>query len=193
MALSNLIRSCPLVHDHARGAEAVAGLPWADGAMRELLEGIASCSPYLAGLMQREGAWLEEAVSRPPQEALEEIFAALAPGASKQVARDLRQAKRRVALLVGVADCGGVWALHDVTRALSRFADLSVDVAMRTTLAPLLARGKFPGQGESDLESCAGLVALAMGKGGAFELNYSSDIDLICLVRRYALRRSRGG
>ncbi|HHX89379.1 MAG TPA: glutamine-synthetase adenylyltransferase, partial [Paracoccus sp.] len=32
-----------------------------------------------------------------------------------------------------------------------------------------------------DEESGAGLVALAMGKLGAHELNYSSDIDLICL------------
>ena len=35
--------------------------------------------------------------------------------------------------------------------------------------------------GPDDLEDCAGMVVLAMGKMGAHELNYSSDIDLICL------------
>ena len=39
-------------------------------------------------------------------------------------------------------------------------------------------------------EEGTGYVVLAMGKMGAFELNYSSDIDLIVLLRRRARRRS---
>ncbi|MEM6596269.1 MAG: DUF294 nucleotidyltransferase-like domain-containing protein, partial [Pseudomonadota bacterium] len=42
-------------------------------------------------------------------------------------------------------------------------------------------RGKLPGLVESDADSAGGFSVLAMGKMGAFELNYSSDIDLICL------------
>lgn len=181
MALSNLIRTCPLVHDRDRGRDAVEKLSWATGPVRDLIEGTASCSPFLGGLMVRDSDWLAEAVTRPPQEVIDDIFAGLAPGTSKQVASDLRQAKRRVALFTGLADCGGAFELHEVTSALARFADLAVDVAFKTTLAPLLSKGKLPGQGDDDLASCAGLAALAMGKGGAYELNYSSDIDLICL------------
>lgn len=181
MGFANLIQTCPLVYDRDRGAEAVAKLTWATGPVRDLIEGTASCSPYLSSLMVRESDWLAEAVTGTPEDAMAGILADLAPGPSKQVALDLRQAKRRVALWTGLADCGGVWDLHQVTGALSRFADVSVDVAFKTVLAPLLAKGKLPGQGTDDLEECAGLTALAMGKGGAFELNYSSDIDLICL------------
>ena len=46
---------------------------------------------------------------------------------------------------------------------------------------PELARGRIPGATEADLAEACGLFALAMGKMGAAELNYSSDIDLICL------------
>ncbi|MBL4768215.1 MAG: bifunctional [glutamine synthetase] adenylyltransferase/[glutamine synthetase]-adenylyl-L-tyrosine phosphorylase, partial [Rhodobacteraceae bacterium] len=42
-------------------------------------------------------------------------------------------------------------------------------------------RGKLPGQNEDDIATAGGLIVLAMGKMGAHELNYSSDIDLICL------------
>jgi glutamate-ammonia-ligase adenylyltransferase len=44
-----------------------------------------------------------------------------------------------------------------------------------------IARGKIPGQTGDDAGTAAGMVSIAMGKGGAYELNYSSDIDLICL------------
>ena len=94
---------------------------------------------------------------------------------------ELRRGKRRVALLAGLADLGGVWPLEEVTGRLTDFADLAVARAMRAALAYELRRGKLPGMGEDALETGAGMVAFAMGKMGAGELNYSSDIDLIVL------------
>ena len=64
---------------------------------------------------------------------------------------------------------------------MTAFADLAVELAIRAALAPEIRRGKLPGADEADLETAGGWVALAMGKMGAGELNYSSDIDLICL------------
>ena len=94
---------------------------------------------------------------------------------------ELRRAKRRVALLTGLADLGGAWSLEEVTGHLTAFADLACDLALRAALGAEIRRGKLPGMDEADLATGAGMVIFAMGKMGAFELNYSSDIDLICL------------
>ena len=37
------------------------------GPARELLEGTAGCSPFLAGLILREADWLRAALDRPPE------------------------------------------------------------------------------------------------------------------------------
>ncbi|MEO1306540.1 MAG: glutamine-synthetase adenylyltransferase, partial [Pseudomonadota bacterium] len=95
--------------------------------------------------------------------------------------RDLRLLKGRLSLWVALCDLAGIWSLGEVTRALSHFADRTIDCALRSALLPELARGKVPGHGPDDLYDTAGVTILAMGKLGAHELNYSSDIDLIAL------------
>ncbi|TMV38085.1 glutamine-synthetase adenylyltransferase, partial [Thioclava sp. BHET1] len=77
--------------------------------------------------------------------------------------------------------CGGLWPLERVTGALTALADRSVDLSLRALVAEEIRRGKLPGAAPEDAQTAAGMVALAMGKMGAGELNYSSDIDLICL------------
>ncbi|WP_138468074.1 glutamine-synthetase adenylyltransferase [Poseidonocella sp. HB161398] len=180
MTLTDLIRQHPRPHEPGRAADTLAKLP-DPGAARNLLEGVAGCSPYLAGLMLREAEWLEAALAQDPAESLAAELAQLQPGPVKEAAADLRRAKRRIALLAALADCGGVWSLAEVTGALTRLSDRAVDVALQSVLAPVLRAGKIPGQGEDDLATCAGLTVLSMGKTGARELNYSSDIDLIVL------------
>jgi glutamate-ammonia-ligase adenylyltransferase len=88
----------------------------------------------------------------------------------------LRRAKRRGALLAALADIGGIWPLEAVTGALSRIAQVTLDRAV----THLLATPQFkllPPDG-------TGLILLGMGKLGAFELNYSSDIDLVVFYDR---------
>jgi len=182
MSFARRIARTPLPHDPDRAADTLAALPWAtDAALRNLIAGTAGCSPYLAGLMTRHGDWLARALAGDPEPALDAVLGALEPGPAADIAPALRRAKARVAILAGLADLGGVWALDDVTGALTRLADRATDVALKSALRPDLARGKLPGQTLEDLDTAAGLVALAMGKMGAFELNYSSDIDLILL------------
>ncbi|MFZ1728422.1 MAG: glutamine-synthetase adenylyltransferase, partial [Albidovulum sp.] len=76
---------------------------------------------------------------------------------------------------------GGVWTLEEVTGALTGLADKAVDTSLRVLVAEEIRRGKIPGAVREDAATAAGVSALAMGKMGAHELNYSSDIDLICL------------
>jgi [glutamine synthetase] adenylyltransferase / [glutamine synthetase]-adenylyl-L-tyrosine phosphorylase len=80
-----------------------------------------------------------------------------------------------------LCDLGGVWPLEDVTEALTRLADRAVHLALTTGVAEEIRRGRLPGATPDDAATAGGMVALAMGKMGAGELNYSSDIDLICL------------
>ncbi|SNR60219.1 glutamine-synthetase adenylyltransferase [Puniceibacterium sediminis] len=157
-----------------------AALPWAKGPVADVIAGTAGCSPFLRGLIEKEGTWLEAALDD-PEAAVKTLFSDLRNGALDQVANDLRQAKRRIALLTALADLGGVWPLETVTGTLSDLADLACARALRAALMQEVRRGKLPGLGEDQLDTAGGMVVLAMGKMGAGELNYSSDIDLICL------------
>lgn len=163
----------PLDLDRARSVGALyAELP---APVVGLIEGAAGTSPYLAGLLEREVDWLPAALGHDDVVRREtDGFESLSPD---DLAVGLRRAKRRVALLAALADLGGVWPLEQVTGALSDLADRAVDLALRAHLATETRRGKLP---ESRADA-GGIFALAMGKGGAGELNYSSDIDLIVL------------
>ena len=134
----------------------------------------------MANLVAKEADWIASAFDNPNSAVETELAACLSCGYDVVGSR-LRQAKRRIALLTGLADLGGVWSLEEVTGTLSRFADTATTAAMRASIAQQIKRGKLPGQDENDIETAGGMVALAMGKMGANELNYSSDIDLICL------------
>ena len=172
---------CPIAYDPSKGAEVAALIPQAQGQSRELLIAVAGTAPYLAGLMAREAAWLAPALHADPADTLATILAPLPATPPDQLAAHLRQAKRRVALLVALADLGGLWTLEQVTLALSRLADSAIHTALQHLTAEEIRRGKLPGAEPADAENAAGMVVLAMGKLGAEELNYSSDIDLICL------------
>ena len=172
------ITRLPRPHDPDRGAEARRAAPWAGGRIAELLEGTAGSSPYLAGLIAAEAGWLEGALTDPDGAEAAERAALLAAPLADLKSR-LRQAKRRVALLAALCDLAGVWPLERVTGALTDLADTSVQACLQTLVAAEVARGKLPKGG--DPAEAGGMVALAMGKMGAGELNYSSDIDLILL------------
>lgn len=181
MAFTDRITRLPLAFDAEIGRETADALPWAKSDLRALISGMAGCSPYLSALARKQAAWLEEVLQGDPEAAIADVLTGLAPGSIAQVTVDLRQAKQKVALLVALADLGGVWGLDEVTGALTGLADRALDTALKTALLPALTLGKLPGQSEDAVADAAGLVSLAMGKMGAFELNYSSDIDIICL------------
>lgn len=180
MSIDARITRLPRPFDLQQGREARGLVPGLSGAVAELVEGAGGSSPYLFSLIQKEALWLEEAILA-PEAALAELLHALSEIPLDQVASRLREGKRRVALLVALADLSGVWPLERVTGALTEFADAACGVALRAGLASELRRGKVPGQTLEDLHDGAGMCVLAMGKMGAHELNYSSDIDLICL------------
>ncbi len=181
MNFASRLSRCPIPFEPARTEEPRTRFAALAPELRALLEGTAGCSPYLAGLMLREADWLETALASAPEAALDDALAGLDDLAGDALGAALRRAKARVALLAGLADLGGVWPLEAVTGALTRLADRAVAASLRALAADEIRRGKVPGAVPEDAETAAGIVAIAMGKMGAGELNYSSDIDLICL------------
>ncbi|MEJ1998380.1 MAG: bifunctional [glutamine synthetase] adenylyltransferase/[glutamine synthetase]-adenylyl-L-tyrosine phosphorylase [Maritimibacter sp.] len=181
MSFASRITRVPVAFDPAAGAEIAAAFSDVTPELRELLSGMAGCSPYLKGLLEREALWLRAALPYRPETALEMVLGEIRASSQSELNSVLRQAKQRVALLTALADLGGVWSLEEVTGALTRFADRATHEALCFHVGQEIRRGKLPGAVEDDIPTAAGAVALAMGKMGAGELNYSSDIDLIML------------
>jgi [glutamine synthetase] adenylyltransferase / [glutamine synthetase]-adenylyl-L-tyrosine phosphorylase len=91
----------------------------------------------------------------------------------------LRRMKAEAALMIAIADIGGAWPVMRVTRALTEIADTACQAAVRYLLTTYARNGKFKPRDPAAPEVGSGYIVLAMGKMGGFELNYSSDIDLI--------------
>ncbi|WP_306132383.1 glutamine-synthetase adenylyltransferase [Roseivivax marinus] len=180
MSFADRLTRLPRPYDSERAEDAARAAPWAEGGVADLVRGAGGTSPYLQTLISKEGDWLEGALDD-PEGAFPGLCAELEATAPDDLPRALRQAKRRVALLAALCDVGGVWPLETVTGLLTEFADIATGHAMREAVAREIKRGKLPGATEDDVVTAGGMVALAMGKMGAGELNYSSDIDLICL------------
>ena len=181
MDFSSRLTRFPIAHDAAAGAEVARIFRDTDANLRSLLAGTAGCSPYLKGAMLKEAGWLREMLSLAPEAAIVAAMTGLADLPSDQIGAALRQGKRRVAIISALADLGGIWPLETVTGELTKFADNAVDWCLKALISDEIRRGKLPGATPDDVGSGAGMVVLAMGKMGAAELNYSSDIDLICL------------
>ncbi len=178
MTFAARITRWPNAFDPGRGDDALTHVPGAAPAVAAVIRGAAGCSPYLAGLIASEKDWVMPALDD-PEAAVSTLLAALPDVALDQLPIQLRVAKRRIALLTALCDLAGVWPLEVVTQVLTDLADMAVQCCMTALVAAEVTRGKLPGG--DDPAAAGGMVALAMGKMGAGELNYSSDIDLICL------------
>ena len=194
-------RQIPLPFDPARAERTLAAL--AEGeesfvpspAQAEMLAGAFGNSPFLSRLALRDRAFLREMLNKTPEAALSAIEAEVRSiqhaadiGLAMQV---LRRAKREAALTIALADIGGVWGLQQVTHALSTFADVCIGASLRFLLREAAERSGMEASDPAKLEAETGLIVLAMGKYGAFELNYSSDVDLIVFYdpRRFPFRK----
>jgi [glutamine synthetase] adenylyltransferase / [glutamine synthetase]-adenylyl-L-tyrosine phosphorylase len=155
------------------------------GRTRDVLLGLADHSPYLWTLVKEDPARLARLLRRSPGESLAAVVRALAERRDDDEAElmaALRRAKRESALLVALADLGGVWDLVQATEALTRFADAAVGTALAFLLRRHARAGLLKLDPDApDPQAGSGVVVLALGKHGARELNYSSDVDLIVL------------
>ena len=151
---------------------------------RAILLGIAEFSPYLFDLARADAARLIRLLACDPEPHLAALIEktsrdVLAAAGEADVMHLLRRMKSEAALLIALCDIGGVWPVMRVTAALTDLAVSSVQAALRFLLRQEIARGRMTAADHDRPEEGSGLIVLAMGKMGAGELNYSSDIDLI--------------
>jgi glutamate-ammonia-ligase adenylyltransferase len=168
----------------AEEAKPLHGLLTAHPLVMALLESLAESSPFLWELASRDAPRLLRLLNCEP----DAHFAALlsehgqaAAGSQDEAAamRQLRLMKAEAALLIALADIGGVWPVMRAARALTDLADTAVDAASRFVLAEAARAGRLAPKDKAQPQVGSGYIVIAMGKMGAFELNYSSDIDLI--------------
>ncbi|MBU1212940.1 MAG: bifunctional [glutamine synthetase] adenylyltransferase/[glutamine synthetase]-adenylyl-L-tyrosine phosphorylase [Alphaproteobacteria bacterium] len=208
------LKRAPLAGDDARFdsdlAQLVAAIGNADAdsanndpaifeapAVTELLRGILAGSPYLAGLIRTAPHRLARLLAADPlshfaglKETLRQDMAACADDVAAM--RTLRRFKQEVALLTALADLGGVWPVMTVTQILTETADTALTTAVRYLFGKAAAKGDWLADNPEAPERGCGYIVLAMGKYGAGELNYSSDIDLIVFFERSLARLKPG-
>jgi len=165
-------------------AAALQPLLESSAAVRSLIAHIAAGSPFLSGLVRRYPEFAVEALTKPPDQLIAAISERLeteaaAAASQSDLMRHLRVARNHAALLIALADIAGLWSCEQVTQALTQFADVAVACALNWLFEEAVEAGKLtPDKNQNPSD---GYTVLAMGKHGAGELNYSSDIDLIVL------------
>jgi glutamate-ammonia-ligase adenylyltransferase len=131
-------------------------------------------APFLARALERR----PDLARMLAEGAGEEALLAAKQVAEADVATALRRERLGLALVLAVGDLAGAFDLEKVMRELSTFADRALHAALAAAI-----RKRVP-----DAEP-AGMIGLALGKHGAGELNYSSDIDPILLYEPEQLPR----
>lgn len=167
---------------HERLAEAAVVDGWS-GTLESAWSALApvfAASPYLLGLARRWPARLRILLETDPAARLDAILAETAAldGPPEALKAPLRRLKAEMHLLTALADLGGIWDLDQVTGAVSHFADAAAQAALAAVAFEQREAGKLLAAADDPRGPVPGLFGLAMGKHGAFELNYSSDIDL---------------
>ncbi len=189
------------IDELAQRAPALGALAGEDRRVRNLLRAVFGASPFLSRIILNDPEFATRCFKDPPEELLTPLLnetgklarctAELAKRSfsegDAEIMGRLRQIRRRVALLAALADLADAWTLEEIMVALTRFADAATSAALRHALQNHVQTGVLE---KADAEHC-GIAILAMGKMGAEELNYSSDIDLIVLfdAERMPLRR----
>ena len=157
-------------------------------------------SPFLANILVAEPCFSRTLYSSGPEKALASIKSDLSridpyTASENSIKQSLRVLRKKVALTCAVADCHAAWELIRITQTLSDFADSALSVAIKYLLLKAHKVGEFILQNTNDPESQCGFICLGMGKLGAKELNFSSDIDLILLFdsdsKNYIGRKSK--
>ncbi|HHK74995.1 MAG TPA: bifunctional [glutamine synthetase] adenylyltransferase/[glutamine synthetase]-adenylyl-L-tyrosine phosphorylase, partial [Rhizobiales bacterium] len=170
----------------AEGGGALHELARSHPPVQSLLLELASASPYLFALISRNLEFTCQCLTQNPESLMQEI--------RQQTGKDLRdladetgvqsilrRAKARAALLVALGDISGYWPVLEAARQLSEMADWLVQEAVRWLIGQEARAGNLVLRTPGDPALSCGYTVLALGKLGAGELNYSSDIDLIVL------------
>ncbi|MGH7815333.1 MAG: bifunctional [glutamate--ammonia ligase]-adenylyl-L-tyrosine phosphorylase/[glutamate--ammonia-ligase] adenylyltransferase [Candidatus Binataceae bacterium] len=148
-------------------------------ATRAILLRLFASSAYLSAIFIRHPDMLDTLVRsdlvrvrRPPRELRAELSALIAASPDFESKLDaLRAFRHQEFLRIAIADLADNLDLPDAERELTRLAETVLAAALRLAIAETRARFEIP----ATLRMCA----VAMGRLGAGEMAYNSDLDLI--------------
>ncbi|MEF2551745.1 bifunctional [glutamine synthetase] adenylyltransferase/[glutamine synthetase]-adenylyl-L-tyrosine phosphorylase [Aurantimonas sp. A2-1-M11] len=141
-------------------------------------------SSYLNTQMLQHPEWLDALSDQPARERIAARIVELREmeledQGETALMSAIRLIKREVSLLIALRDLFGAASVAETTADLSSLAEAAIGTALRFCLLSAHGSGKIVLPDPADPETGCGLFVLGMGKLGAHELNYSSDVDLI--------------
>ena len=156
----------------------------ADPARLDILKAAICDAPFIRDCLLDYADFAADLIAYPQDEKITDLIKEVGTldhltVSESELMQVLRGLKQKMALVLALFDLGRVWPMERVTEVLSKFADATLLAAIRFALFQETHRGKLKLANEAKPEEDSGLIVLAMGKHGAFELNYSSDIDII--------------
>ena len=178
---SQMISHTPLLLENEPQLIDWEARPEASQKFTDLICNTSSCSPYLRGIIEKNISWVQSLEDSDPEEICRELCQPFESETSSQAAEELRERKRKISLIIALADLGGVWKLNQVTETLTTFADFACNTLLKSLVDEAISKGKIKSNTKGKYSKFAGIFILAMGKMGGKELNYSSDIDLVVL------------
>lgn len=152
------------------------------------LAAILDCSSFLREVTETCPEILESLFTAPLDvllaQALEQIAAlGIDPEMTEnRLMTELRRLKKTAHVLIALDDLAGFADVMQTTDRLSDLAEASLRATVQFLLLESDAKDKLALPDRNDPEKDSGLIVLGMGKFGARELNYSSDIDLIIFI-----------
>jgi [glutamine synthetase] adenylyltransferase / [glutamine synthetase]-adenylyl-L-tyrosine phosphorylase len=165
-------------------------------ALAATVAGIAETAPYLWDLISTDPARFARFTDNDPDKEFSLLLSearrlSVMADSPAEVMSILRRMKADAALLIALADIGGVWPVARVTKALTDVAETALNAAIHHLLGQAASRGKLILSDPAHPEAGSGYIVIAMGKMGAYELNYSSDIDLMVFFDAAAAKLAR--
>ncbi|AQS42029.1 MAG: Glutamate-ammonia-ligase adenylyltransferase [Candidatus Tokpelaia hoelldobleri] len=168
---------------------------WFDGRhpQAQFLNAVLSLSPFLRDLFLHNPYYLEPLSNMSLNSRLDRLLAEIAafdtlPEMTEtRLMQQLRLLKREAHGLIALGDLSTVFDGKTTTAYLSRLAEARLGSALRFLLRDLDRAGKVTLPYQDEPERGSGLIILAMGKLGANELNYSSDVDLVVFIDEQVL------
>ncbi|MFK4824071.1 bifunctional [glutamine synthetase] adenylyltransferase/[glutamine synthetase]-adenylyl-L-tyrosine phosphorylase [Paenochrobactrum sp. BZR 588] len=152
------------------------------------LSSVLELSPYIREYLLRHPQLLAQLNETSPELILADIFADLklcgsgAGETENSLMAGLRRGKNAAHILIALCDLAGIFNTPTTTQWITDLAETCLGAAVRFLLRDTASKGKITLSDPENPEKDCGWIILAMGKFGAFELNYSSDIDLIILI-----------
>ncbi|TAM96143.1 MAG: bifunctional [glutamine synthetase] adenylyltransferase/[glutamine synthetase]-adenylyl-L-tyrosine phosphorylase, partial [Rhizobiaceae bacterium] len=168
-----------------KGAVRLAALLRSNSPLTRFLTASFDLSFFLRDYGRRQPAVLEKLFDQPIEArlaAIAEDIRALpfAGGMSEQfLMAALRDLKTEAHFLIALADLATENAAPRSTERLSALAEACIGAAVSFLLLEADRQGKLALPDKADPGKDSGWIVLAMGKLGAGELNFSSDVDLI--------------